>query len=193
MLSSTTMMCRNMKAVDMESGKVTRWQTDAHEAPINCILPLSSGLVASGDDDGCVKLWDGRQSEAVAEFSVHTDFVTDFAYQVAAQPRGMHPFSTPARPNRDPISACCTRMSFPHRLCRHWCGEYHQLLSMGSLTFILHMQCILLLQERENCLVATSADATVSITDLRTRKVRALKGLQSRSIRSAQCKIMPPS
>ncbi|CAL8464774.1 g4309 [Coccomyxa elongata] len=99
---------RNMKAVDMESGKVTRWQTDAHEAPINSILPLSSGLVASGDDDGCVKLWDGRQSEAVAEFSMHTDCVTDFAYQ-----------------------------------------------------------------ERENCLVATSADATISITDLRTRKLRA--------------------
>ncbi|BDA50374.1 WD repeat-containing protein JIP5 [Coccomyxa sp. Obi] len=100
---------RNMKSVDMESGKVTRWQTDAHEAPINCILPLSSsGLVASGDDDGCVKLWDGRQSDAVAEFSTHTDCVTDFAYQA-----------------------------------------------------------------RENCLVATSADATISITDLRTRKLRA--------------------
>lgn len=75
-----------MKAVDMESGKVTRWQTDAHEAPINCILPLSSGLVASGDDDGCVRLWDGRQSDAVAEFTTHTDCVTDFAYQVSARP-----------------------------------------------------------------------------------------------------------
>ena len=74
---------RNMKAIDMASGKVTRWQTDAHEAPINCIHPLSSGVVASGDDDGCVKLWDGRQSAAIAEFSVHTDFVSDFAYQVA--------------------------------------------------------------------------------------------------------------
>ena len=72
-----------MKAIDMGSGKVTRWQTDAHEAPINCIHPLASGLVASGDDDGCVKLWDGRQSAAVAEFSEHTDFISDFAYQVS--------------------------------------------------------------------------------------------------------------
>ena len=76
---------RNMKAIDMASGKVTRWQRDAHEAPINCVHPLGSGVVASGDDDGCVKLWDGRQSAAIAEFSQHTDFISDFAYQVGVR------------------------------------------------------------------------------------------------------------
>jgi WD40 repeat protein len=74
-----------MKAIDMASGKVTRWQRDAHEAPINCIHPLGSGVVASGDDDGCVKLWDGRQSAAIAEISEHTDFISDFAYQVGVR------------------------------------------------------------------------------------------------------------
>ena len=93
-----------MKAVDMESGKVTRWQTDAHEAPINSILPLSSGLVASGDDDGCVKLWDGRQSDAVAEFTVHTDCVTDFAYQVPASALSALKHTL----IKYPISTCCT-------------------------------------------------------------------------------------
>lgn len=73
---------RNMKAVDVTTGKLTRWQTDAHAAPINALLPLAGGLVASGDDDGCVKLWDGRQSPAVAEYSAHTDYVSDFAHQV---------------------------------------------------------------------------------------------------------------
>ena len=45
-------------------------------------------LMASGDDEGCVKLWDPRQaSEASACFSEHTDFIADFAYQVLKQPR----------------------------------------------------------------------------------------------------------
>ena len=103
-----TDLCRNMKAVDMESGRVTRWQTDAHEAPINSILPLSSGLVASGDDDGCVKLWDGRQSDAVAEFTVHTDCVTDFAYQVSARPLASTLAALKHTLVEDPSSTCCS-------------------------------------------------------------------------------------
>ncbi len=97
----------------MESGKVTRWQTDAHEAPINSILPLSSGLMASGDDDGCVKLWDGRQSDAVADFTVHTDCVTDFAYQVSARPLA----STLYALIEDPSFACCIVINAPANAC----------------------------------------------------------------------------
>lgn len=76
---------RSMKAVDLATSKVKRWQPEAHAAGINALLPVSEGMVASGDDEGCIKLWDPRESsEALATFSEHTDFIANFAYQVRA-------------------------------------------------------------------------------------------------------------
>ena len=68
----------------MATSKVKKWQPEAHPAAINALQILPEGLVASGDDDGCIKLWDPRQAqaEALASFSEHTDFIADFAYQV---------------------------------------------------------------------------------------------------------------
>ena len=43
-------------------------------------------MLASGADDGSVKLWDVRQRRETAAFSVHTDFVSDFAVH---EPRQM--------------------------------------------------------------------------------------------------------
>ena len=74
-----------MKAVDVATSKVKKWQPEAHAAAINALLPVADNLVASGDDEGCIKLWDPRQaSEASASFSEHTDFIADFAYQVCS-------------------------------------------------------------------------------------------------------------
>ena len=73
---------RSIKAVDMGSGKVKKWRPEAHEAGINALLPLAPNQVASGDDDGCVKLWDSRQPKETAELRQHTDYVSDFAHQV---------------------------------------------------------------------------------------------------------------
>jgi WD40 repeat protein len=72
--------------LDLSAQKVTKWQVDAHEVGINSLLPVSESVVASGDDDGCVKLWDSRQKPAAAEFSSHTDYISGFAYQVLPQP-----------------------------------------------------------------------------------------------------------
>ena len=66
----------------MGSGKVKKWRTEAHEAGINALLPLAPNQVASGDDDGCVKLWDPRQPKETAELRQHTDYMSDFAHQV---------------------------------------------------------------------------------------------------------------
>ncbi|CAK0786967.1 hypothetical protein CVIRNUC_010181 [Coccomyxa viridis] len=72
-----------MKAVDVATSRVKKWQPEAHPAAINALQVLPEGLIASGDDDGCIKLWDPRQAqaEAVASFTEHTDFIADFAYQ----------------------------------------------------------------------------------------------------------------
>ena len=73
----------------MATSKVKKWQPEAHAAAVNALLPVAQNLVASGDDEGCIKLWDPRQaSEASACFSEHTDFIADFAYQVLSSPIG---------------------------------------------------------------------------------------------------------
>lgn len=66
----------------MASGKSRKWRVGAHEAGVSCLLPLTPNQVASGDDNGCVKLWDARQPEAAAQLRQHTDYVADFAHQV---------------------------------------------------------------------------------------------------------------
>jgi WD40 repeat protein len=70
----------------MASGKSRKWRPEAHEAGVNALLPLAPNQVASGDDDGCVKLWDPRQAAPAAELRKHTDYVSDFAHQACVAP-----------------------------------------------------------------------------------------------------------
>lgn len=46
--------------------------------PEHCISP-DAPLFMAGDDSGVIKLWDSRQSEAVASFDAHQEFVSDLA------------------------------------------------------------------------------------------------------------------
>ena len=67
----------------MGSGKVKKWRTEAHErASMRFCSAAAPNQVASGDDDGCVKLWDPRQPKETAELRQHTDYMSDFAHQV---------------------------------------------------------------------------------------------------------------
>lgn len=56
---------------------------DAHDDPINKMISLSEGglMIATGDDGGCVKLWDMRTSaKEVMAWNLHEDFVSGFAF-----------------------------------------------------------------------------------------------------------------
>jgi hypothetical protein len=62
----------------------------AHKAPINKILHLeNSHVIASGDDDGGVKIWDLRLAQSgkacVMEFKDHEGTVTDMCYNESAK------------------------------------------------------------------------------------------------------------
>mmetsp|Transcript_8025 Transcript_8025/g.8054 ORF Transcript_8025/g.8054 Transcript_8025/m.8054 type:complete len:423 (+) Transcript_8025:194-1462(+) len=60
---------------------------NAHSDPINKIMSLSEGgmMIATGDDAGCVKVWDMRASaKEVMSWSLHEDFVSGFAYHADA-------------------------------------------------------------------------------------------------------------
>ena len=60
---------------------------DAHDDPINKMISLSEGglMIATGDDGGCVKLWDMRTSaKEVMAWNLHEDFVSGFAFNADA-------------------------------------------------------------------------------------------------------------
>lgn len=46
---------------------------------VNQLHELSPNVFSSGDDMGCVKIWDTRQHRCLAEFKEHTDFISGFA------------------------------------------------------------------------------------------------------------------
>ncbi len=58
---------------------------NAHSAAINKIALLTGlsndhDMIATGDDDGCVKVWDSRQKDSVMSWKLHEDFVSGFCY-----------------------------------------------------------------------------------------------------------------
>jgi WD repeat-containing protein 55 len=101
-------------AVDANGQLVWR-EEGAHDHAINCLALLGNGIggvaagggacgsaggggaaarqpdiVATGDDEGVVKVWDVRTRRAVMEFHEHTDFISDFE----VHPDGMHLLAT---------------------------------------------------------------------------------------------------
>jgi len=64
------------------SGKVSIKKSNAHNAALNQLCILDNNLIATGDDDGAVKLWDIRtkSQDSVMSWDAHTDFVSDFEF-----------------------------------------------------------------------------------------------------------------
>ncbi|KAF1791537.1 WD40-repeat-containing domain [Phytophthora cactorum] len=60
-------------------GNPTWAEMRAHDNAVNRLHELSANVFASGDDQGCVKIWDTRQHRCLAEFKEHTDYISGFA------------------------------------------------------------------------------------------------------------------
>jgi WD repeat-containing protein 55 len=67
---------KSIAALDA-AGAVTWHKQAAHNHAINCVFPMGASLVASGDDQGVVQLWDTRMTDKVMSFSINTDFISD--------------------------------------------------------------------------------------------------------------------
>ena len=65
---------------DVETNTRVWGKRAAHPAPINAIRLVSDTGVASGDDDGLVRVWDVRQRSCALEFTEHTEMITDLLY-----------------------------------------------------------------------------------------------------------------
>ncbi|KAJ3162143.1 WD domain repeat-containing protein 55 [Geranomyces michiganensis] len=71
---------RTLQVVNIETGSATLKKSKAHAEPINALLTLSDALVATGDDGGCVKIWDLRQRKVALSYHENTDFISDLHY-----------------------------------------------------------------------------------------------------------------
>lgn len=76
-LSSST--DKSILAVDVATGKAQARKRNAHDAAISRLAAVSESITASGDEDGILKLWDSRQSDAIATLTPHTDYISDMA------------------------------------------------------------------------------------------------------------------
>ncbi|KZV71584.1 WD40 repeat-like protein [Peniophora sp. CONT] len=70
--------------IDTTTGSITSTLPSAHNAPINRMLHCTPQLLATGDDDGVIKLWDPRalsaESKPTREYTHHFDFVSDLLW-----------------------------------------------------------------------------------------------------------------
>ncbi|PWZ09559.1 WD repeat-containing protein 55 [Zea mays] len=67
-------------ASDVESGKAIARLEDAHENAINRLVCLTESTIATGDDEGCIKVWDTRERSCCNSFEVHDDYISDMTY-----------------------------------------------------------------------------------------------------------------
>ncbi|KAI4327873.1 hypothetical protein L6164_020284 [Bauhinia variegata] len=68
-------------ATDLETGSAIARLDNAHEAAINRLINLTESTVASGDDEGCIKVWDTRQRSCCNSFDAHEDYISDMTFQ----------------------------------------------------------------------------------------------------------------
>uniref|UniRef100_A0A1J3F7T6 WD repeat-containing protein 55 n=1 Tax=Noccaea caerulescens TaxID=107243 RepID=A0A1J3F7T6_NOCCA len=71
----------SIRATDVETGASVAHLENAHEDAVNTLMTVTETTIASGDDKGCVKVWDTRQRSCSHEFNVHEDYISDMTFQ----------------------------------------------------------------------------------------------------------------
>ncbi|KAI8871639.1 WD40 repeat-like protein [Ramicandelaber brevisporus] len=81
---------KSWQLFDTSSGAPIQSAQKAHNAAINCVKQLNENVMATGDDNGCVKIWDMRTASSAAgsdslkpaqQFTENADFIADMAFQ----------------------------------------------------------------------------------------------------------------
>uniref|UniRef100_A0A8C1VPC2 WD repeat-containing protein 55 n=1 Tax=Cyprinus carpio TaxID=7962 RepID=A0A8C1VPC2_CYPCA len=63
--------------LDAEAGKLLTRIPKAHNAPINALLLVDENIVATGDDEGTLKVWDMRRGTSFMDLKQHEDYISD--------------------------------------------------------------------------------------------------------------------
>eukprot|EP01116_Phalansterium_solitarium_P023615 TRINITY_DN8376_c0_g1_i1.p1 TRINITY_DN8376_c0_g1~~TRINITY_DN8376_c0_g1_i1.p1 ORF type:complete len:390 (+),score=165.31 TRINITY_DN8376_c0_g1_i1:261-1430(+) len=77
---------KSIRVTDVSTGQTVHTVADAHGSAVNVLARHGEWQLASGDDDGEVKLWDLRQpgQPAVCSWHEHSDFVSALLPHVAS-------------------------------------------------------------------------------------------------------------
>ncbi|XP_054792503.1 WD repeat-containing protein 55-like isoform X1 [Prosopis cineraria] len=67
-------------ATDVETGSAIARLDNAHGAAVNRLINLTESTVATGDDEGCIKVWDTRQRSCCNSFNAHEDYISDMTF-----------------------------------------------------------------------------------------------------------------
>ncbi|KAL3281159.1 hypothetical protein HHI36_004377 [Cryptolaemus montrouzieri] len=64
---------------DFETQKLLRFYEDAHDEAISCVSVLNENLFATGDDNGCIRLWDLRVNgtQQIYKAKKNEDYISD--------------------------------------------------------------------------------------------------------------------
>ncbi|XP_063955213.1 WD repeat-containing protein 55-like [Lytechinus pictus] len=67
---------KSVSKLDVATASVELSLEMAHEAPIYCLAVVDENLVATGDDDGHLKVWDLRTQKAIMEMKENEEFIS---------------------------------------------------------------------------------------------------------------------
>ncbi|KAK4849234.1 hypothetical protein QYF36_022561 [Acer negundo] len=67
-------------ATDVETGSPIARLENSHEDAIYSLINVTESTIASGGDDGCIKVWDTRQRTLCSSFNAHEDYVSDMTF-----------------------------------------------------------------------------------------------------------------
>lgn len=69
---------KSILLTDVETGKFRREYAQAHTQPVSFMYIIDENMFATGDDDGCIKCWDGRDRSHAPIFSLKEvdDYIT---------------------------------------------------------------------------------------------------------------------
>lgn len=70
---------KSIQVIDLNTGSVKQKLKGAHSSAIYCLQVTGENFLASGDDDGCLKLWDLRTKTAVMDMKENEDYISDLA------------------------------------------------------------------------------------------------------------------
>ncbi|ORZ13062.1 WD40-repeat-containing domain protein [Absidia repens] len=71
---------RSIQYLDISNGTVLEHKEQTHDNPLNALLCLNANLLATGDDQGVIKLWDNRKPDPVMTYTEHEDFIAQMVY-----------------------------------------------------------------------------------------------------------------
>ncbi|THG12588.1 hypothetical protein TEA_028351 [Camellia sinensis var. sinensis] len=67
-------------ATDVETGSAIARLENSHGAAVNRITNLTESTIASGDGEGCIKVWDTRQRTCSNSFNAHEEYISDMTF-----------------------------------------------------------------------------------------------------------------